>query len=217
MTTTIVRPEPDIDRAVHVEPPDTDGISEQVPYRFTSDQFLKMGKLSLFHPDDRVELMEGKVFSMVPPGSVHTATNSKVATKFIRVIDDAQAMVLIGAIRLSDNTTLVPDLVLAKPRADYYKHELPTPEDTLLVIEVSFSTLNLDRTRKLDLYARAGVPEYWILNALDTAIEDHSVPINGRYTQSRTYHPGETISPAAFPDISFDVSEIMVPPSERAT
>lgn len=217
MTTTVVRPEPDIDRAIHVEPPKTDGASEQIPYRFTSDQFLEMGKLALFHPDDRVELMEGEVFSMVPPGSVHTATNSKVATKFIRVIDDDHAIVLIGAIRLSDNTTLVPDLLLAKSRADYYKDELPTAQDTLLVIEVSFSTLNLDRTRKLDLYARARVPEYWILNAIDTVIEAHSVPINGRYTQSRTYHPGETVSPAAFPEISFDVNEIMVPPSERAT
>ena len=215
MTTTLVRPEPAIDQAVHVEPPKTIGVSELIPYRFTSEQFLEMGKLDLFHPDDRVELMEGEIFSMVPPGSVHTATNSKVATKFIRVIDDAHAIVLIGAIRLSDTTTLVPDLLLAKPRADYYKDELPTPEDTLLVIEVSFSTLRLDRTRKLDLYARAGVPEYWILNAIDTAIEAHSAPINGRYTYSHIYHPGETISPAAFPEVTFDVSEIMVPPSER--
>ena len=214
--TTLVRPQPNIEPSAHVEPRETDGMAQLAPYRFTSDQFLKMGELELFHQDDRVELMEGEIFSMVPPGSVHTSRNSKAARVFIRAIDDSLAMVSIGSIRLSDNTTLEPDLLIVLPRADEYKHELPTPEDVLLVIEVSFSTLRLDRTRKLGLYARAGVPEYWILNAIDTVIEAHSVPINGHYTQSRTYRPGETISPASFPEITFDVSEIMLPPSERA-
>ena len=119
--------------------------------------------------------------------------------------------------RLDDGTLLEPDLIVLRYRDNFYADKVPGPEDALLVIEVSYSTLHTDRTRKLELYASAGVPEYWILNAIDIAIEAHSVPINGRYTQSRTYSPGETISPAAFPEIAFDVSEIMIPPSERAT
>ena len=215
MTSTLARPEPHIERATHIESRETSGFAEQIPYRFTSDQLLKMGEHNIFHPDDRIELIEGEVFSMVPPGSIHNARQIGVTRAFNRVFGDEQIVVSSVSFRLDDGTLLEPDMMILRYQDDFYADKVPGPEDTLLVIEVSFSTLRLDRTRKLDLYARAGVPEYWILNAIDTVIETHSVPINGRYTQSHIYHPGETISPAAFPELAFNVSEIMVPPSER--
>ena len=216
MTTAIVRPQPNIEPSEYIEPRETDGMAELAPYRFTSDQLLLMGEHNIFHPDDRIELIEGEVFSMVPPGIIHNARQIGV-TRAFRVFGDEQIVVSSVSFRLDDGSLLEPDMMILRYRDDFYENKVPGPEDALLVIEVSFSTLHLDRTRKLDLYASVGVPEYWILNAIDTVIEAHSVPINGRYTQSRTYHPGETISPAAFPDIAFDVSEIMIPPSERAT
>jgi hypothetical protein len=57
-----------------------------------------------------------------------------------------------------------PDLTLLKFRADRYAHALPTAADVLLIVEVSDTTLDYDRGEKLRLYARHGIPEYWIVD-----------------------------------------------------
>ncbi len=66
-----------------------------------------------------------------------------------------------------------PDIMLLKPRSDYYAEQHPTPEDVFLLIEVAESSLVLDREIKLPLYAQAGVPEVWIVNIADQQIEVH--------------------------------------------
>ena len=90
MTTVLARPKPHIERAVHIEPRETSGVAELAPYRFTVDQLLLMGEHDIFHPDDRIELIEGEVFSMVPPGINHNVRQIGVTTAFRRVFGDEQ-------------------------------------------------------------------------------------------------------------------------------
>ena len=111
--------------------------------------------------------------------------------------------------RLDDNNRPEPDLALLKWRDDLYGIQSPAPEDILLLIEVSDSTLDSDRSVKLALYARFNILEIWIENIPDRVIEAYTNPVEGQYTASHIYRPGETITPSAFPDIVLCVSELI--------
>jgi Uma2 family endonuclease len=81
-------------------------------------------------------------------------------------------------------------------------------EDALLVIEVADTTLRYDRTVKLRLYANAGIPEYWIVDATAETVEIHRAPSVGRYATVRQPARGETIAPLALPDATIPIDLI---------
>ena len=114
-----------------------------------------------------------------------------------------------GAIDLHERSRPEPDLALLRERADFYESESAGPDDVLLLIEVSDSSVNYDRYDKLPRYARAGIPEVWITVLPERIIEAHTEPAGGRYTHMRTFRPGDTISPGCFPDIALSVDEIL--------
>ena len=88
-----------------------------------------------------------------------------------------------------------PDLVLLRERDDFYASQRAGPQDILLLIEVSDSSADYDRNVKLPRYAEAGIPEVWITVIPEGIVEAHTEPAGGRYTQMRTFCPGDTISP----------------------
>jgi Uma2 family endonuclease len=101
------------------------------------------------------------------------------------------------------------DITLAVEREDFYSSRRPLASDVLLLVEVSDSSLQKHRTLKLRIYAEAGISEYWIVNLVDNVIEVYAGPVDGRYASPRTLRPGETIAPAAFPDVAMRVSDII--------
>ena len=119
--------------------------------------------------------------------------------------------------RLDDNNRPEPDIALLKWRDDLYASRSPAPEDILLLIEVSDSTLASDRNVKLALYARFNIPEVWIANIPARVVETYQDPVDCEYTNSSVYRPGETISPAAFDDVEIPVSQFIaaIPDQEK--
>lgn len=99
-----------------------------------------------------------------------------------------------------------PDLFWVRKRD--YSQTRPTAEDVLLLIEVADSSLRYDRGTKSDLYAEAGIQEYWIANVQQQAIEVHRQPVNGHYVDRRTYGMGERVAPLAFPDVFLEVASV---------
>jgi len=77
-----------------------------------------------------------------------------------------------------------------------------------LLIEVANDSLNFDRKKKVPLYARAGVPEYWIVNLVDRVIERRSEPVGAAYATLTVFRAGEHIAPLAFPDATFEVADV---------
>jgi len=76
------------------------------------------------------------------------------------------------------------------------------------VIEVALSSLNKDRNVKAPLYAASGFPEYWIVDVAGQAIEVHATPAGGAYATVTRHTPGETLRPAAFPDVAVQVADV---------
>lgn len=94
-------------------------------------------------------------------------------------------------------------------RAKSYRQRRPEPGDVLLLIEVAESSLAYDRGEKADLYATAGVQDYWIVNLNDLCIEVHRNPQGGKYRATETYQVGRAISPLAFPAATLDVAQVL--------
>ena len=179
------------------------------PYRFTVAQYLAMGETGILKKEDRVELIDGVIVEMAAMGNHHLATVDLFTRMMVQAVGTRAIVRVQGSIDLNEHSRPEPDLTLLRERADFYRSEAAGPEDVLLLIEVSDSSVNYDRNEKLALYARAGIPEVWITVLPERVIEAHAEPVGGRYTQMRTYSPGGTIAPACFPDIALAVSEIL--------
>ena len=179
------------------------------PYRFTVAQYLAMGEAGILKKEDRVELIDGVIVAMSAAGNRHLATVDRLNRMMGRAAGDRAIVRVQGAIDLHERSRPEPDLALLRERADFYESESAGPDDVLLLIEVSDSSVNYDRYDKLPRYARAGIPEVWITVLPERVIEAHTEPAGGRYTQMRTFRSGDNISPGCFPDIALSVDEIL--------
>ncbi len=182
--------------------------SEPEPYRFTVEEWHRLGEAGIFHEDDRVELLDGEIIIMSPIGSRH-ALAFALLNEELGEQNRRRFFIWPGNPVEADNRSEpLPDLTLV-PRSHRTSRRHPFSQDAFLIVEISDSSLAYDRTRKLGKYATTGVREYWIVNLKDDVIEVHREPVEGQYAQVTRHGPGETISPLAFPDVLIPVAEII--------
>ena len=192
------------------KPPPQSSSALHLPVRrFTVDEYYAMAKAGILTEDDRVELIDGVIVAMAPMGRNHRSTTNLYTRLFGESVRRRAIVQIQSSIVLDDRTMPEPDLALLREQADFYRSYDAGPEDVLLVIEVSDSSVDYDRNEKLPRYAAAGIPEVWLTILPERVIEAHTEPAGGRYTQMRTFRPGETISPGCFPDIALAVDEIL--------
>src|SRR4029450_2764969 len=106
-------------------------------------------------------------------------------------------------LRLSNYTEPVPDVIVLKPVSDFYASRECRPEDVLFLVEVSDTTLRYDRNIKLPRYAAAGVAEVWIEDLQGDVLLVYRYPAKGAFKTSLVLHRGDSISPLAFPQVTF--------------
>ena len=156
--------------------------------------------------DVRVELIDGEIIEMAPIGTRHWATVSRLAYLFHRAVGDDAIVSSQSSFRLDDYSEPEPDIALFRRRQDFYAGALPTPADTILVVEVADSSARYDRQVKLPLYARRGVPEFWIVDLDAGLLRVHREASGDDYLQvTATPSPGVTVV-AALPHVSIDLT-----------
>src|SRR4051812_19105819 len=177
-------------------------------YRFTVEEYGRMGEANVFSPDVRVELIEGEIVDMSPIGKRHAAAVEAV-DEFARERLGRSVNVRVqNPIQLDDYSEPQPDISILKRRDDFYKHAHPRPEDVLLLIEVSDTTLEYDRRVKVPLYARFGIPEVWIVNLNDERVEMFADPSGGAYRTTTAFSRDEEVQSRALAALRLGVSEI---------
>jgi len=176
---------------------------------FNVDEYYRMVEVGLLSEDDRVELIEGEIIEMSPIGSSHGGTVNRSSTFLRRKLDDIVIVSVQNPIRLDDFSQPQPDLALLKPRKDFYSKTHPTAEDVLVVIEVSDSSLGYDRDVKVPLYARAGIPEAWLVVPAKEIIEIHSQPKSGKYQKTQRLKRGKTLTSPTIPSFSCKVEDLL--------
>src|SRR5262245_50137544 len=114
---------------------------------FTVDELYRMEEAGLFQ-SERVELVKGEIFLM-PPGSRHQARVDRVNSLMTRLVGPRAIVRIQGPLFVDQYSLPQPDVTLIKPRADFYEHKHPQPDDVLLIIEIADSSLEYDREVKL--------------------------------------------------------------------
>jgi Uma2 family endonuclease len=185
-------------------------MSVQIARRqFTVDDFYRMAEAGIFTEDDRVELIDGEIIEMSPIGSRHAACVTRLITLLIEQLGRTAVVNVQNPLRLHNKAEPVPDVVVLKPRADFYAEAHPGPADALLVVEVADSTLRYDRRVKVPLYARAGIPEVWIVNLPKQVVEVYARPDGETYSEIRKVGRGQALTPVRMPALTLGVEDVV--------
>jgi Uma2 family endonuclease len=185
-------------------------MSVQIARRqFTVEDFYRMAEAGIFAPDERVELIDGEIVEMAKIGSRHASTVLRLNITFNERLGRTAFVNVQSPLRLDQKSEPVPDVVVLKPRADFYAESHPEPEDTLLVVEVADTALRYDPRVKVPLYARAGIQEVWLVNLVKGVIEVYSRPDGKTYSEIRKAGRGETLTPLLVPSLTLKVEDIL--------
>jgi Uma2 family endonuclease len=179
------------------------------PRRFTVDDYYAMAEAGILSHDERVELVNGEIVEMSPIGKRHRSSVYALGHLISLQLGDQAIVGVQNAVHLDNCREFQPDVTILKSSDDFYLSYPPGPDDVLLLIEVSDSSLSYDRNVKLSLYAGAGIPEFWIVNIPDGVVEVFTDPSEGEYQTRRAFGAEDSVSPSAFSDISLPVSRIV--------
>jgi Uma2 family endonuclease len=164
--------------------------------RFTVDEYHKMIEIGVLTEDDRVELLEGYLVEKMPHDPIHDGTLQKVNKRLLRAIPAGWDVRVQMAVTLGGSEP-EPDIALARDDPGGYMTRHPGPADFGVVAEVSNTSLDTDRDDKSRIYARAGLPVYWIVNVVDRQIEVYEQPsgptADPSYATRKDYKPGDSV------------------------
>jgi Uma2 family endonuclease len=166
-----------------------------------------MVEAGIFEENERVELLEGVIVAMTPQSAPHARRIQFLTRLLVKALGDEYAVRPQLPLTLGARNEPEPDLAVVRAEATFEERH---PETAVLVIEVAGDSLRRDRRVKAAVYARFGIPEYWIVNLEARAVEVFTDPdaATGSYGRTRTWSTAETLSSEALPQVAFPVAEL---------
>lgn len=183
-------------------------VNETAVRRFTVDEYHRMAGSGVFAPDERVELVGGVIYRMSPEGKRHVAAIELASDRFRELLKGNYRARNQHPLALSVEAEPEPDIAIvenADPRAYLDSH----PRTAVLVVEVAESSLQYDLTVKAEQYARAGIPEYWVVNLIDDVVEVFRAPSSAGYAERTSVRPGQSLRPARLPDVEIQAGDLI--------
>ncbi len=170
------------------------------------EDYHRMADAGIFAPDERVELLDGELIVVPPMNSPHgggiTGINALLAHQFY-----GRALVRVGLpVIVDDYSEPEPDFALVGMEENEWRDRHPVASDVLLLIEVSDTSRGFDLKQKAHVYARASIPEYWVVDVVDQRLFVQRNPVAGRYATTQVLRPGERIASLAFPADELEVT-----------
>ena len=177
--------------------------------RLSVEIYDSMIKNGILNENDNVELLNGAIIEKMPKGTKHSSATNYITKFFYRNLVEEAVIRIQDPIVLDDFSEPEPDVVLCKLPIEKYSSHHPSPEDILLIIEVSDTTIYFDRHEKGLAYSRAGIKQYLIVNVENNTIEDYRKPTDDGYQSKETYEIGEKFSLIAFPELEIAVEDFL--------
>lgn len=163
--------------------------------RFTVAEYHRMGEAGVLTEADQVELLEGLVVRKMIRKPIHDAMVAAIRRSLGAVLPVDWHVRVQSAITTSDSEP-EPDLVVVRGSERDYLATHPLPHDVALVVEVAETSLGRDRNKRR-LYARAGIPAYWIINLVDQVVEVFTRPSCGEgvpaYCEQQNYQGDQLV------------------------
>jgi Uma2 family endonuclease len=161
-----------------------------VLYRLTVDEYERIGEML---DDPRVELIDGHLVKKMPKNPEHSWSTKQVFKAVERLLPAGWTWRTEQPVRIPAYDEPEPDVSIVKGCDDDYMHRKPGPADVALLVEVSESSLSIDRGEKMRAYARAVIPIYWIVNLVDRQVEVYSNPRGDDYASRQDFLPGQQV------------------------
>ncbi|MCY7406365.1 MAG: Uma2 family endonuclease [Alkalinema sp. CAN_BIN05] len=166
--------------------------------RFSIEEYHRLLEIGFLHEGDRIELIRGNLVEMAAKGTKHIFCCQELSGILHLLINQEAISRCQDPIILASGSEPEPDFAIVRLSPDRYRSRKPEAEDILLIIEVSDSSLEYDRTVKGSLYAEADIQNYWIFNVLDQQLEVYQSPFkNSRdgfeYGSKQVYRIHQTI------------------------
>ncbi len=165
-------------------------------HRWSVAQYQRMVEVGLLTDEDKVELLENDIVLKTPRTPRHDGTTSCITHRFWELLSDDWSIRCGSSIVLPDSQP-EPDLAIVRGDHRSYLTRHPGPADVGLVIEVADTSLFRDQRIKTRIYARAGIPVYWIVNLVDQRVEVYSQPSGPTavpaYGAFQVYQPGDAV------------------------
>jgi Uma2 family endonuclease len=177
--------------------------------RWTVEEFHRLAETGVFGPEERLELIDGDIVCMSPQNPPHSTAAVLTEAELARVFRRGYHLRGQKPLVLGTAAEPEPDIAVVRGSARDFRRQHPTT--AALVVEVADSSLDYDRGPKAALYARAGIPEYWILNVPERVLEVHRDPDAGAGVYRSTDRLGESqaISPLAAPSAVIRISDLL--------
>lgn len=160
----------------------------------TSEAYNLMIGAGILTEDDKVELLNGDIVFMSPVGPKHASHVKLFRALFGKSYGKKAVIGVQDPVALGDFDQPEPDISVLRPSEDFYLERHPGANEIFLLIEISDSTLERDREAKLPIYAKSGVPVYWIVNLVDKKIECYSNPQDDYYRNIEIFTEGDLIT-----------------------
>lgn len=182
--------------------------------RWKRVEYEQLVEKGVFMPGERVELIDGLLMVAEPQSSSHFTAIRLVERALVRAFGEGWDVRAQGPIALDDASEPEPDVAVVRGELrDYVRAH---PADPVLVVEVALTSVNFDREHKASLYARAGRPEYWIVNLVDRVLEvrrepapSPSAPYGWDYSTVEVLRPGDSVCPLAAPTAQIAVADLL--------
>jgi len=179
-------------------------------HRVTVDEYHCMIAAGTVGEDDHVQLIAWALVAMAPRGPAHALVIQNLTRLVARGLAADLALRPQLPLTLPGDSEPEPDLAVVR-LADARSRE-HHPRTALLVVEVAGDSLRLDRQAKAALYARAGIPEYWIVNLVETTVEVYRDPDPGAgaHRAIAVATPGTPLASTSVPGLTIDVADLFV-------
>jgi Uma2 family endonuclease len=149
---------------------------ESVPFRLTADDYFRLVESGIIPGDRRVWLWGGYLYEKMAKKQAHAVSTSKVTTALGKVLPDGWCLWPENPVEVAPDKVPLPDLSLVRGSADDYRDRRAAASDVGLIIEIADTTIRDDLGLKLEQYARASIPEYWVINLVAHRVEAYSRP-----------------------------------------
>ncbi|ACK68547.1 protein of unknown function DUF820 [Gloeothece citriformis PCC 7424] len=174
---------------------------------WTVEDYHRMIEAAILTTDDRVELLEGQIIEKSFQNAPHAATIQR-ASDYLRSLLSGRATIRVQLpITLPPNSEPEPDIALVRVDSRDYFEGHPRAKDIFLVIEIADTTLRVD-PRKALIYARAKIPEYWILDLNNQQVYRYCNPAENNYQQETILVGDISVSLVIFPQVKIQVSSL---------
>jgi Uma2 family endonuclease len=182
---------------------------ERPTRRWTVEEYHRAGEAGVFGPGERLELIEGEIVCMSPQNPPHATASDLTESALRKVFRSGYRVRVQKPLMLSAATEPEPDIAVVRGGARDYLSRHPTT--AVLVVEVADSTLAFDQRAKSELYARARIPEYWVLNLPQRQLEVNldPDPVAGQYGSTIVLGENEEVSPLAAPSAKIVVRDLL--------